>query len=128
MGDDDKDKDKNATKEDKDKDKDKDKAKDIKDEKKDDIKPAPIPKKPEPPKLPKLINFDVEIGMPFSMGSVSYEIDMLYKTRTDEYVKCSQPKDKLNEEYPKRIYLEKQQLRYVQSDHMNKLREQQVIN
>eukprot|EP01083_Nonionella_stella_P254505 874454_1 len=75
----------------------------------------------------KPMKFEVEIGMEFHFGELYYEIDAHYKTRTDDYVKCEQPKGKVNGEFPLRIYLDKKQLEWVASDHMDKLREERAL-
>merc|ERR1712233_192767 len=62
------------------------------------------------PKPIKLTDFSIKLGMKFSMQDVHYEIDSHSRTRTDEFVKCIQQNNKMNEEYPKRIYLDKEQL------------------
>ena len=99
------------------------------------VVPAAIPKPPKKEEAQpiRLDTFDIELGMEFSMGiepnnTVHYEVDMHFRTKTDDYVKCSQPKSKMNKEYPKKIFLDKEQLRFVKSKHMDRLREEQKVS
>merc|ERR1712204_166320 len=82
-------------------------------------------KEPKPKPI-RLTDFSINLGMKFSMNNVHFEIDSHSRTRSDNFVKCIQQTDKLNKEYPKRIFLDKEQLRHVSSKHMDKLRNDQV--